>query len=68
MDYQSLHMKTVVELRKLAKDAGVRVPSGTNKSTLIEMLLEAEATAPKKAGASEKAPAAKRSAKGKKNK
>ena len=42
MDYQSLHMKTVVELRRLAKDAGVRVPAGTHKNMLIEMLLEAE--------------------------
>ena len=42
MDYQSLHMKTVVELRKLAKDQGVRVPAGTNKDTLIQMLLESE--------------------------
>ncbi len=46
MDYQSLHIKTVVELRKLAKEAGVRVPAGTNKSTLIAMLLEAEAAKP----------------------
>ncbi len=42
MDYQSLHMKTVVELRKLAREQGVRVPAGTNKDTLIELLLEAE--------------------------
>ena len=42
MDYQSLHMKTVVELRRLAKEAGVRIPAGTNKSTLIAMLLEAD--------------------------
>ena len=50
MDYQSLHLKTVVELRKLAKDAGVKIPAGTNKNTLIEMLLEAErAAAPKSA-------------------
>ena len=42
MDYQSLHIKTVVELRKLAKDAGVKVPAGTNKTTLIQLLLESE--------------------------
>ncbi len=42
MDYQSLHMKTVVELRRLAKDAGVKVPAGTNKTTLIQLLLESE--------------------------
>ena len=42
MDYQSLNQKTVVELRSLAKEMGVRIPAGTNKSTLIEMLMEAE--------------------------
>ena len=52
MDYQSLHMKTVVELRKLAKDAGVKVPAGTNKTTLIQLLLESEKpAAPKPAKA-----------------
>ena len=42
MDYQSLHIKTVVELRGLARDMGLRIPAGTNKSTLIDMLLEAD--------------------------
>ena len=42
MDYQSLHMKTVADLRKLAKTMGVKVPAGTNKSLLIDMLLEAD--------------------------
>ena len=42
MDYQSLHMKTVADLRKLAKEQGVRVPAGTNKDTLIVLLLEAD--------------------------
>ena len=51
MDYQSLNLKTVVELRNLAKEMGVRIPAGTKKNTLIDMLLEAE-----KAG---RAPAAK---------
>ena len=54
MDYQSLHMKTVADLRKLAKDMGVRIPAGTNKSVLIDMLLEAEkaaAAAPTQAAA-----------------
>ena len=41
-DYQSLHMKTVADLRKLAKTMGVKVPAGTNKSLLIDMLLEAD--------------------------
>ncbi len=51
MDYQSLNQKTVVELRSLAKEMGVKIPAGTNKGTLIQMLLEAEkgrqASAPK---------------------
>ncbi len=48
MDYQSLHIKTVVELRQLARQQGVKVPAGTNKQTLIQLLLEAErAAAPK---------------------
>ena len=42
MDYQSLNQKTVVELRGLAKEMGVKIPAGTNKSTLIDMLLEAD--------------------------
>jgi len=42
MNHQSLNQKTVVELRSLAKEMGVRIPAGTNKSTLIEMLLEAD--------------------------
>ena len=43
MDYQSLHMKTVADLRKLAKDLDVRIPAGTKKNIMIEMLLEADA-------------------------
>ena len=43
MDYQSLHIKTVAELRKLAKELGVKVPSGTTKVTLINMILDAYA-------------------------
>ena len=42
MDYQSLHMKTVVELRGLARQMGVRIPAGTNKEILIDMLLVAD--------------------------
>ena len=42
MDYQSLHIKTVVELRGLAREMGVRVPAGTNKDLLIDMLLTAD--------------------------
>ena len=42
MDYQSLNQKTVVELRSLAKETGVKIPAGTNKGLLIQMLLEAD--------------------------
>ncbi len=49
MDYQSLQIKTVVELRKLAKDNGVKIPAGTNKSAMIDMLLQADAANAKKA-------------------
>ena len=47
MDYQSLHIKTVVELRKLAKAMNLRVPTGVNKNELIQRLLEAAAEPPK---------------------
>ena len=65
MDYQSLHNKTVVELRSLAREMKVKIPSGTGKAVMIEMLLEAEAAqarsaAPieKEAGDRERTPAA----------
>ena len=45
MDYQSLSMKTVVELRAIAKEMKVRVPAGTKKNVLVELLLEADRTA-----------------------
>ncbi len=45
MDYQSLHMKTVADLRQLAKTLKVKVPAGTKKAVLIDMLLEAERNA-----------------------
>lgn len=51
MDYQSLHMKTVVELRQMAKASGVKLPAGVNKQMIIERLLEAEAAAQIKAEA-----------------
>ena len=58
MDYQSLHMKTVADLRKLAKTMNVRIPAGTNKSTLIDMLLEAEKSAQSAPAAEKTAPKA----------
>ncbi|MEE1199438.1 MAG: transcription termination factor Rho [Christensenellales bacterium] len=42
MDYQTLHAKTVVELRRLAKEIQVRIPSGVNKTEIIHRLLEAQ--------------------------
>ena len=45
MDYQSLHNKTVVELRKLAKEMKVKLPAKTSKAMIVELLLEAEKTA-----------------------
>ena len=42
MDYRTLHLKTVQELRALAKTYGIKVPAGLNKSRLVEMVLEAE--------------------------
>ena len=54
MDYQSLYAKTVVELRKLARDMGVRLPAGAKKQLIVELLLEAEAR-PAGAGTVERA-------------
>ena len=61
MEYQSLHMKTVVELRRLAKLAGVKIPAGANKQLIVELLLEADRAsrpAPKPAEKPEAKPAA----------
>ncbi len=45
MDYHSLHMKTVAELRRIAKEAKVKIPAGTNKATLVMMILEQQKNA-----------------------
>lgn len=45
MDYSSLHMKTVVDLRKLAKELRVRLPAGMSKADIIQTLLDAEQSA-----------------------
>ena len=42
MDYRTLHMKTVVDLRKQAKELGAKVPAGTPKNRLVEIVLEAQ--------------------------
>ena len=41
MDYRTLHSKTVLDLRKMAKELKVKVPAGTSKAILVEMLVEA---------------------------
>ena len=43
MDYRTLHSKTVLDLRKMAKELKVKVPAGTSKAILVEMLVEASA-------------------------
>ena len=40
MDYYSLHMKTVVELRKIAKENGVKLPTGIIKEDIVARILE----------------------------
>ncbi len=39
MDYRSLYEKTVVELRALAKSRQVKLPGGSSKTKIIELLL-----------------------------
>jgi hypothetical protein len=46
LDYRTLHLKTVQELRALAKTYGIKVPAGLNKSRLVELVLEAEQAQP----------------------
>ena len=57
MDYQSLHIKTVVELKKLAKVMEVRVPAGANKAAIIDRLLEADQARPSIQSKAQEAPA-----------
>ena len=45
MDYQTLHGKTVVELRQLAKEMKVKISAKTNKVEMISILMEAERSA-----------------------
>ena len=42
MDYRSLNSRTVVELRRLAKERSVKLPAGSGKAVIIGYLLEAE--------------------------
>lgn len=41
MDYKTLFGKTIIELRAIAKQNGVKLPSGINKDGIIERLLAA---------------------------
>ena len=43
MDYQSLHIKTVADLRKIARAAQIKLPAGINKADIIQTILETEA-------------------------
>ena len=43
MDYRTLHAKTVAELRQLARAEGVKIPAGTNKALMVELIVEAQA-------------------------
>ena len=54
MDYRTLHMKTVVELRQLAKELKVKVPAGTAKSRLVELVLEGQLAAAERAKAAQR--------------
>ncbi len=40
MDYHSLYQKSVLELRKIAKENRVRVPAGTSKAMIVQLILE----------------------------
>ena len=43
MDYRSLHMKTVADLRQIAKEIELKIPARTSKAVLVEMILEHQA-------------------------
>lgn len=43
MDYRTLHAKTVAELRQLARAESVKIPAGTNKALMVELIVEARA-------------------------
>jgi len=53
MDYRSLHMKTVADLRRIAKEEKIKVPAGTNKALLVEMIVEKLKEKPAEAPAAE---------------
>ena len=51
MDYQTLYIRTVTELRQLAKEAGVKLPSRATKAIILDALLEADRAAKESAAA-----------------
>ena len=42
MEYSSLHIKTVAELRQLAREMQVKLPAGMKKENIIQTLLQAD--------------------------
>ncbi|MBQ4090236.1 MAG: transcription termination factor Rho, partial [Clostridia bacterium] len=42
MDYRSLHMKTVIDLRKLAKELHVKLPAGMSKADIVQAILDSQ--------------------------
>ena len=55
MDYRSLHLKTVADLRKIAKEVGAKLPVGAKKALIVELILEKQANAAIAASVSEPA-------------
>ncbi len=55
MDYQSLYQKTVAQLRALAKDSGVHIPSGATKAIIVQTILQASPIASAENTGAEKA-------------
>ena len=51
MDYRSLHAKTVAELRQIVKTLGLKIPSGTTKASIIDMILSQAETCEKESPA-----------------
>jgi len=60
MDYRTLHLKTVADLRRIAKEVKLKVPAGTHKAALIEMILEQQAGAAVVAADASEAPVQKK--------
>jgi transcription termination factor Rho len=57
LDYRILNLKTVQELRALAKTYGLKIPAGVKKARLVEMVLEAGQAQPPLPAAKSQPPA-----------